>query len=181
MDDPKLAVESDQPFIPNPSSTSNQPSTNAFLQLEHYLPYRFNQLAEQMSHALTAIYSSEFGVSLSEWRVLALLGQQKSMISTDISQRTKMDKAKVSRAVHRLDSEGYLLRQRDELDHRVSHLSLTIAGINLYNAIVPKALEWEGSLVNTLTAEEFQSLHKLLNKLDQQMKERNIKKTLCGG
>lgn len=151
---------------------ASEPSINASLKLEHYLPYRFNQLADQMSNALTAIYSSEFGVSLSEWRILALLGQQKSMISTKISQRTKMDKAKVSRAVQRLDNEGYLVRERDELDHRVSHLSLTAAGIEIYNAIVPKALEWEGGLVDTLTAQEYRDLHNLLNKLDQQMATR---------
>jgi len=177
MDDSKPST-CDQTSVSDLTYTSAQPSMpvqpsviNASLKLENYLPYRFNQLAEQMSSALTAIYSSEFGVSLSEWRILALLGQQESMISTDISLCTKMDKAKVSRAVQRLDSEGYLLRQRDELDHRVSHLSLTAAGIDIYNAIIPKALEWEGGLVDTLTAEEFNDLHNLLNKLDQQMKE----------
>lgn len=140
------------------------------LQLEQYLPYRFNQLADQISSNLTTIYSSQFGVSLSEWRVLALLGQQASMISTDISQRTKMDKAKVSRAVHKLDQEGFLHRERDEQDHRVSHLRLTQAGVKLYNSIIPKALEWEESLVDTLTDDEKALLHRLMNKLDSQMK-----------
>lgn len=153
-----LAPESDEQVI----STS--------LQLEQYLPYRFNQLADQISSNLTSIYSSEFGVSLSEWRILALLGQQKTMISSDISQRTKMDKAKVSRAVHKLDQEGFLHRERDQQDHRVSHLSLTQSGIRLYNSIIPKALEWEGSLVATLSEDECQLLHKLMNKLDSQMK-----------
>lgn len=140
------------------------------LQLEQYLPYRFNQMADQISSNLTTIFSSEFGVSLSEWRILALLGQQKTMISTDISQRTKMDKAKVSRAVHKLDKEGYLHRERDEQDHRVSHLSLTQSGIRVYNAIIPKALEWEESMVATLSDEERDLLHRLMSKLDSQMK-----------
>lgn len=140
------------------------------LQLEHYLPYRFNQLADQISSNLTAIFSSEFGVSLSEWRILALLGQQRTMISTNISQRTKMDKAKVSRAVHKLDKEGFLHRERDEQDHRVSHLSLTQSGVTLYNSIIPKALEWEESMVATLSEEERALLHRLMNKLDSQMK-----------
>lgn len=140
------------------------------LQLEQYLPYRFNQLADQISSNLTSIYSSQFGVSLSEWRILALLGQQQSMISTDISQRTKMDKAKVSRAVHKLDNEGYLHRERDDQDHRVSHLRLTQKGIRLYNSIIPKALEWEASLVASLSEDEIELLHRLMNKLDSQMK-----------
>lgn len=158
---------SEQPLA---EADSAVPSINASLKLEQYLPYRFNQLADQISNSLTSVYSSEFGVSLSEWRILALLGQQDSMISTDISQRTKMDKAKVSRAVQKLDTEGYLVRQRDELDHRVSHLSLTPAGIELYNAIIPKALEWEGSMVEGLSSDEIDQLHLLLNKLDQQLK-----------
>ena len=140
------------------------------LKLEHYLPYRFNQLADQVSSTLTAIYSSEFGVSLSEWRVLALLGQQQQMISSDISQRTKMDKAKVSRAVHKLNQEGFLQRERDKQDHRVNHLSLTPKGVALYNSIIPKALEWEGGLVSTLSEEERVLLHRLLNKLEHQVK-----------
>jgi len=152
------------------TSESDEQVISTSLQLEQYLPYRFNQLADQISSNLTSIYSSEFGVSLSEWRILALLGQQSSMISSDISQRTKMDKAKVSRAVHKLDKEGFLHRERDEQDHRVSHLSLTQSGIRLYNSIIPKALEWEGSLVATLTEDECQLLHSLMNKLDSQMK-----------
>lgn len=143
---------------------------NASLKLEQFLPYRFNQLAERISHSLSLIYSSEFGISISEWRILAMLGQKPSMTSSDISQRTKMDKAKVSRAVQKLEKQGYLLREKDEQDHRVSHLSLTNEGIELYNAIVPKALEWEGELVGSLSAQEYRDLHNLLNKLDQQIK-----------
>ncbi|OPX57133.1 hypothetical protein BTE48_00155 [Oceanospirillum multiglobuliferum] len=143
---------------------------NASLKLEQFLPYRFNQLAERISCSLSTIYSSEFGISISEWRILAMLGQQPTMISTDISQRTKMDKAKVSRAVQRLEKLGYLLREKDIQDHRVSHLSLTDSGVELYNAIVPKALEWEGNFVGTLSAQEYRDLHNLLNKLDQQIK-----------
>lgn len=151
---------------------ADEPAARVMLKLEDFIAYRFNQLAEQMSYALTTIYTSEFGVSLSEWRILALLGQQTTMISTDISQRTKMDKAKVSRAVQRLHKQGYLLRQRDELDHRVGHLRLTESGVALYNAIVPKAKEWEGSLVDTLSEDEIHQLHALLDKLDRQMKTR---------
>lgn len=142
---------------------------NASLKLEHFLPYRFNQLAERISCSLSSIYSAEFGITISEWRILAMLGQQDSMISTDISQRTKMDKAKVSRAVQHLEKLGHILRVKDQKDHRISHLSLTDKGVDLYNAIVPKALEWEGGLVNNLTAEEYRDLHNLLNKLDQQI------------
>lgn len=149
---------------------SENQTISGSLQLEQYLPYRFNQLADQISSNLTAIFSSEFGVSLSEWRILALLGQQKTMISTDISQRTKMDKAKVSRAVHKLDKEGLLHRERDSKDHRVSHLSLTQSGIRVYNSIIPKALEWEGRLIETFSADEQALLHRLMDKLDSQMK-----------
>ncbi|MDX1398451.1 MAG: MarR family transcriptional regulator [Oceanospirillum sp.] len=166
-------MQAPEQFAEPPETTpqdSAEQTISTSLQLEQYLPYRFNQLADQISSNLTTIYSTEFGVSLSEWRVLALLGQQATMISTDISQRTKMDKAKVSRAVHKLDKEGYLRRERDEQDHRVSHLSLTQTGIKLYNSIIPKALEWEGSLVGTLSEEERALLHRLMNKLDSQMK-----------
>ncbi|SEG12554.1 MarR family winged helix-turn-helix transcriptional regulator [Oceanospirillum linum] len=160
-----FADKPEQDFRDSPDQT-----ISSSLQLEQYLPYRFNQLADQISSNLTAVYSSEFGVSLSEWRILALLGQQATMISTDISHRTKMDKAKVSRAVHKLGQEGCLHRERDEQDHRVSHLSLTQAGIKLYNSIIPKALEWESRLVATLAEEERVLLHRLMNKLDSQMR-----------
>lgn len=143
---------------------------NASLKLEQFLPYRFNQLAERISCSLSTIYSSEFGISISEWRILAMLGLQSTMTSSDISQKTRMDKAKVSRAVQRLEKLGHLVREKDSQDHRVSHLSLTDQGIELYNSIVPKALEWEGRFVSTLTAQEYRDLHNLLNKLDQQIK-----------
>ena len=169
-------MEAPEPLVKPASSEDSGVNERAWLKLEDFIPYRFNQLADQMSYALTNIYTSEFGVTLSEWRILALLGQQTTMISTDISLRTKMDKAKVSRAVQKLDSQGYLIRQRDEHDHRVSHLRLTETGTALYNAIIPKAQEWEGGLVDTLTSEEVQQLHSLLDKLDRQMKYKVVGK-----
>lgn len=142
---------------------------NASLKLEQFLPYRFNQLAERISDSLSTIYSAEFGITISEWRILAMLGTQPTMTSSDIAHKTRMDKAKVSRAVQKLEKLGYLLREKDRQDHRISHLSLTDSGVELYNAIVPKALEWEGRFVSTLTAQEYRDLHNLLNKLDQQI------------
>lgn len=139
------------------------------LDLQQFLPYRFNRLAERISASLSNIYRERFSVSVPEWRVLAWLSQRESLTATDICQRAYMDKATVSRAIQKLQKRGLLLRTPSEEDQRGLVLSLTPAGESLLAELFPKAHDWEARLVNTLTAHEYRDLLHLLGKLERQL------------
>ena len=45
------------------------------LDLEKFLPYQLSVLSNTISAAIAETYSSRYGLSISEWRVLAVLGR----------------------------------------------------------------------------------------------------------
>jgi len=134
--------------------------------LDRFIPYRLNNLAQRVSQALSRIYSSEFNVSVPEWRILATLAENPKLLAKEIGQQTHMDKVKVSRAVSALDSKGCLTKQRDENDSRAIRLALNAAGIRLYQQIAEKALQWEERLLVDLSQAQQEQLYDLLNYLD---------------
>ncbi|WP_119679886.1 MarR family winged helix-turn-helix transcriptional regulator [Indioceanicola profundi] len=139
------------------------------LQLETFLPYRINVLAKRVSKELARRYQDQFGISIPEWRVIAILGREQPLSSNDIVERSQMDKAKVSRAVARLVETGFLARAVHQQDQRLLRLSFTPAGRDLYERIAPLALEWERQLLDCLAPAEREELTRLLDRLDARL------------
>lgn len=100
--------------------------------LETFLPYLLNQAAEATSHAFQAVYRDRYGMTRTQWRVLAHLGQFGDMTARDICARSHIEKTKVSRAVAALQSEGMLDRAPSPQDGRAEILSLTDKGRAAY-------------------------------------------------
>ncbi|MGS2720024.1 MarR family winged helix-turn-helix transcriptional regulator [Paraglaciecola aestuariivivens] len=136
------------------------------LELNQFVPYRLVNLANKMSQGLSKIYKQSFDISIAEWRVLAQLAQQHKLCAKEVGEITAMDKSKVSRAVKLLQQKGLLSKQTKEQDNRTVYLSLSEQGTELYQQIVPKALEWEAKLFDDLAKDDRQSLLNLINKLD---------------
>jgi DNA-binding MarR family transcriptional regulator len=82
-----------------------------------------------------------------------------------VAERTAMDKVAVSRAVNALLGDGRLERQIHGDDRRRSILRLSPAGQDIYDAVVPIALNYERALLANLSAEERAQLGRLLDKL----------------
>lgn len=107
--------------------------------LERFLPYRLSVLANRLSRAFARRYQDEFGISIAEWRVVAVLGAFAPLSSNEIGERTEMDKAKVSRAVAALLKAGMIAREAHPTDQRLIQLALSRQGRKIYEAIVPRA------------------------------------------
>ncbi|SFC01153.1 DNA-binding transcriptional regulator, MarR family [Marinospirillum celere] len=153
-----------KPVKANPLS-----KTRALLSLEQFLPFRINHLGGRISCSLSHIYSQEFGISIPEWRILIWLNARETLTAKEICKLSNMDKAKVSRAVHRLADQDYLLRIRDEEDQRTVFLSLSEQGHQLLDKLIPRALNWESELVAGLSAQEYRDLFNIMLKLEQQL------------
>src|ERR1700754_2440284 len=69
------------------------------LDLDHFIPYKLSVLSNRVSDAIARHYSDRFGLSIPEWRVMAVLGQTPGLSGSEVAVRTAMDKVQVSRAV----------------------------------------------------------------------------------
>lgn len=136
------------------------------LDLDHFLPYRLSVLSNRISADIAGFYHERFGLSVTEWRAMAVLGRYPGASGMDITERTAMDKVAVSRAVNALIDRGLVQREFDQSDRRRSVLTLTERGLAVYDEIAPLALRLEASLLSSLDAGERDLLWKLLDKLD---------------
>ncbi|MEQ9506062.1 MAG: MarR family winged helix-turn-helix transcriptional regulator [Hyphomonas sp.] len=138
---------------------------NAALRLSTFLPFRLSVLSNAISQRIAELYDREFGLSIWQWRVMAVTADSPGISATEIGQRTQMDKVAVSRAVAGLIEMGYLERRPSTDDARRSNLVLTKAGMGIYELIVPLALSEEARLVSALSDKEQAELGRLMAKL----------------
>ena len=134
----------------------------ASLDLGQFLPYRLSVLANKISRQLAAAYAERFGISIPQWRVIAVLGQDSGVTADFVCGRTEMDRVTVSRAVASLVEQGLLLRRTSPQDRRCSMLRLSAAGQRLYAQVVPLARAYETELLRGLAPGEQAALDNLL-------------------
>ena len=145
------------------------PAAPRRLDLETYLPYRLSILSNTVSGAIAGIYQERHGLTVADWRLMAVLGMEpdRPLTQKDLCVRTRMDKVQVSRAVKRLRDLGNIERQVDNADRRRAHLRLTARGRAVYGDVAPATLEWERELLSRLTPAEAAILDTVIARLQQ--------------
>lgn len=140
-------------------------AAHAPLELEHFLPYRLSILSNTVSQAIAREYQERFNLSMTEWRVMAVLARFDALSAKQVAERTAMDKVAVSRALARLVEAGRVSRRTHDRDKRRSVLSLTEAGWQIHDVVAPMAREHERELLARLSADEQAALSGILDKL----------------
>jgi len=159
---PAIPAKATAPTLP----PRHEDHDHAVLELEHFLPYRLSVLSNRISQTIASAYAARFGIGVTEWRVIAVLGRYPGLSANEVAERTAMDKVAVSRAVSRLLERGLLQRDTHGDDRRRSVLELSEAGYGVYDEVVPLALAFERQLLSPLDAGERAMLDVLLSKLD---------------
>jgi DNA-binding MarR family transcriptional regulator len=114
--------------------------------LQDFLPYLLNQAAEATSRSFQATYRAQYGLTRTQWRVMANLGRFGAMTARDICRISHIDKTKVSRAVAGMAAEGLLTRTTSDQDRRAENLSLTPEGHEVFAQIGQRALAFDADL-----------------------------------
>lgn len=135
------------------------------LRLGEFLPYRLFVVSNRISRELAREYAQRFDLTIPQWRVVAVLGENGTLYADEICNITEMDKVTVSRALQVLETQRRIQRRRDPRDGRRAVVRLTTRGRGVYNEIVPRAIEYEQRLLDDLSEREIESLSRLLDKL----------------
>ena len=149
---------------PAPAAPAAQ--AHARLELDRFLPYRLSVLSNRVSQTIAGAYARRFGIGVTEWRVIAVLGRYPALSANQVAARTAMDKVAVSRAVAGLLEAGLLRRRAHGADRRRSVLELSARGYRVYDEVAPLALAYERRLLAGLDPADRAALHHLLDKLD---------------
>lgn len=133
--------------------------------LEDFLPYRLSILSNTVSSTIASTYDRRFGLTIPEWRVIAVLGRFPGLSAVEVAERTLMDKVAVSRAVAKLLKSGRIDRQFADADRRRSILNLSEEGRKVHDQIAPLALKFEDDLLHGLDDNEIRTLNVLMERL----------------
>ena len=117
------------------------------LRLDGYLPYRLSVASNAVSRLIARAYEDRFGLTIPQWRLIAVLAEDGPLTQQAIGARTVMDKVTVSRATQGLVKRRLVERAPHDADGRSHHLALSKAGERLYSEISPVALEYEARLL----------------------------------
>ncbi len=138
------------------------------LTIKALLSYRLHVVANLLSRGAAMRYKREFGVSLWEWRTVALLGGSHTPLSlNDLAAAAGLDKSQMSRVVAGLVARAFVLRGADETDGRGVQLRLSRAGERLYDGLIGAAAERNAAFVDCLGPRERECLEQALQKLGE--------------
>lgn len=136
------------------------------LKLADFLPYRLSVASNAVSDAVATAYRALFGLSVPEWRLIAVLAEAAPLTQQAIGVATRMDKMTVSRAAGALAERGLVTRAANPDDARSRLLRLTGEGQRLYAQVAPKALELEAAVLAGLSAAERARLTAMLARIE---------------
>lgn len=135
------------------------------LRLHDYLPYRLALASHRVSRMVGRAYRARFGLSIPEWRVIAILGEAEEATAQGLGDAAGLDKVSVSRAVRALVDRGVVEKRPHGRDRRSSLLRLTDDGQAVYADVAPAALQAEAALVAELSEDEERVLAALLDRV----------------
>jgi DNA-binding MarR family transcriptional regulator len=137
--------------------------------IRELLSYRLHQVANLLSRGAEMRYRREFGVSLWEWRTVALLGGADEPQSlNELARAAGIDKGQMSRVVSGLTRRKIIFREADANDARGIRLSLTPSGKRLYRKLISAAAERNSAFLGCLSARERMCLEKAMAKLSSE-------------
>ncbi len=133
--------------------------------LDNWLPHQFSFLAILVSATLERMYGERFNLSVTGWRVIAVLGGAQPMSAKELGVVSGMDQVSISRAVAKVVSMGLVSRGSDPTDRRKAELRLTDKGTQVYEEVLPLARATEAVLLADLPKEKVAQLHEIMDYL----------------
>lgn len=136
--------------------------------LDDMLLYAMWQLQASAGQVVTRVVEGEFGITRRQWRVLALLATHEGVLSSQLAERSHLDRAQTSRALTVLADKGLVQRTPRPGDRREVLVHLSASGRALYAALLPRVTEINRQLLSALDADEVSALATSLQRLQEQ-------------
>lgn len=135
------------------------------LRLDAFIPYRLSVTSNLVSETIASAYQALFGLSIPEWRLIAVIAEDEGTTQQQVGRRTRMDKVTVSRATIGLVDRGLVERRPHASDRRSQSLHLSAAGRDLYAQVAPKALELERRIFASFDPTEVAAFSEMLTRV----------------
>jgi DNA-binding MarR family transcriptional regulator len=133
--------------------------------IEDMTAFRVSVFSNTLGRAAARYSAKHLDLSLTQWRVLAIIGMEEPATARDVVRKTGLDKGGISRAVADLLDRGFLEKRPSADDRRARPLSLTAKGRRLYDQGLQAASARNDALMAALTKRERQLWNDFLSRL----------------
>src|SRR5882724_13114885 len=157
-----------KPRRPRPADAS-EANGGPLLDLDRYVPAFVTFIANKLSNSATALYQRNFGVNITEWRIMSLLAIEPGIPASRICNVIGFDKGPVSRNLSMLQKRGLVVIRTAPDDGRTHTISLTARGRAIHDKVIVAALERERRLLSCLKKDEREVLIDLLRRLHENL------------
>jgi len=144
-------------------------SAGPTLDLERYVPAFITFIANKLSNSATAFYQGNFGVNVTEWRIMSLLAIEPGIPASRICLVIGFNKGPVSRTLATMQKRGLIAIRTDPDDGRSHSIALTARGRATHDKVIVAALERERKLLSCLDEDEREVLIELLRRLHENL------------
>ncbi len=165
-----MAPDTIAPAVLENSPKTIPPTPAPQFALGELLQFRVALLANLLERISSQALQSQFGLRITDWRVLAVIAGSPGISANEIAIRTATDKGWVSRSVTQLDRNGLIERTVDRQDSRRYRLTLTRRGRAIFDQAAAGALARQEELVGAMPADERARLMDSLQELIVQAK-----------
>ena len=69
------------------------------MHLKKFLPYQLSVLSNKISQGIAKFYREQHDITVSEWRVLAILSDVNNQTAKELTEHSQMDKVRISRTM----------------------------------------------------------------------------------
>jgi DNA-binding MarR family transcriptional regulator len=159
-------------MTPPSSKSRKRPETGhggPLLDLDRYVPAFITFIANKLSNTATVRYQRDFGVNVTEWRIMSLLAIEPGIPAARICHVIGFDKGPVSRTLGAMEKRGLIAIRSDPNDGRTHAISLTAKGRATHDRVIVVAFERERRLLSCLNEDEQEVLIDLLRRLHENL------------
>jgi DNA-binding MarR family transcriptional regulator len=148
-----------------PTDLSRTDPSTAAARLDRTLSYRMHLLNKLTDQASQREYRVHAGLSLSDGRCLATIGQFEPLSVTDLAQHSNLDKGQASRAAQALVAQGLVRKADSPGDGRGVVLTLTPTGRRAWKRTMALIHARNEQIFGCLDATERDTFSALLDRL----------------
>jgi DNA-binding MarR family transcriptional regulator len=135
------------------------------IDLDRYVPAFVTFIANKLSNSATSVYQRNFGINVTEWRIMTQLALEPGIPASRICQVIGFNKGPISRTLAVMQKRGLITIRTDPNDGRTHSIALTAKGRGIHDKVIVVALEREKRLLSCLKADEREMLIELLRRL----------------
>jgi DNA-binding MarR family transcriptional regulator len=135
-------------------------------------PQRRNVI-QQLSltyRAMMAAFDAQVGHPLPRWRIILALAERGTCSQKFLAEHCRLDPASLTRQLKSMEALGWISRATDPHDNRLTNVTLTAAGMAVYDEATPRRQAFFDDALEGMTPAEIATLESALGHLEAQFK-----------